>query len=131
MKKDFNNIFIYDKTQLDRNGNIRNNKPILVHIGDKNLCFTINNSPFDNCQIWGIASFQEIYSFLVCYSNLKHIKEFLSEIKKEFNIKKPLLVIDIDKNIYNKLSDYLKFYSVMEYQNTNTRVNMVICLIYL
>jgi hypothetical protein len=98
-------------------------KMLTLVVNGKNLA-SIIESPFGNCQSWCIRNFNHVIAEL----KPEDMKEAIKLIKEASFISKPLLVVDLNRNYYDRIKQHLVFNSITPYTSSNGS-DMIMCII--
>lgn len=103
------------------------NNSYLIDIGNGNK-IVVNSSSFGNCQNFTIGYFSDLITQLEVQYIKTDLKEVISAIKEFCGIRKPLLILDLNKSVYESIKNKLKIISKMNYESSNTS-KMVILVV--
>ncbi len=94
-----------DKITAVRQPSTCHSSAYLVQIDELATCYVFE-SPFGNCQSFGIKQFNSLVANI---EDLRELKRILIDIKSACFIAKPLLVIDICRAVYMKIRKHITF----------------------
>ncbi len=104
------NLKLQEKTDFS----IRPTGGVFYVVIDSAHSVQVHYGPTNNCQIFSIASFQNLISF---DNNTINIIDKINEVREICQIPKNLCMVDINEHYYNIIKNDISIHAEMRYEN--------------